>query len=349
LPKKVVLPMRTLIFALLLGVFACGSPARTDLVVRFSSELREQPDAGSPVVCPLPEGSELADLHETSRFLTTISLADSLRQEPWLRVETADGHAGWVFGGVVVPSDLEPAGERRWFFEKRTSALFGPALSAQVWAWADQPAPATDTALAGYLREGLHLCDTMNRMLAHAVSRGVGEAPADLTWLQGPMRYFFVQHTPAPHLFPDFRLLARAVAGTRGGQDDNFARIGFAAYPLDSVESALPAWVFPLSLEESCSNLGAGFHLDLLKKIDEALLAGDLFRPELLRWKDQILADILDDSRTYWQPLEKILAELDQIVSARLACLSDRDRLALEARRGMFSVGMVRMDLRSGK
>lgn len=349
LPKKVVLLMRTLIFAFLFGVVACGSPVRTDLVVQFSTELREQPDAGSPVVCTLPEGSELADLRETSRFLTSVSLVDSLRREPWLRVQTTGGRSGWVFGGVVAPLNLEPAAVRHWFHEKRTQALFGPALSAQIWKQAERKAPASDTIFAAQLREALHLTDTMNRMLARAVSRDAASAAADLTWLQEPMRYFFVQHTPAPRLFTDFRLIARAAAGTRGEQDDQFARIGFAAYSLDSVESALPAWVFPLGLEESCSNLGAGFHLKMLTEISAALQTGALFRTELLLWKDQILADMLDDSRTYWQPKGKILAELDQIVAAQLSCLSERDRLALEARRGMFSAGRVRMDLRSGK
>jgi hypothetical protein len=349
LPKKVVLPMRTLIFALLLGAVACGSPVRTDLVVQFPSELREQPDAGSPVVCALPEGSELMDMHETSRFLTSISLADSLRTEPWLRVQTTDGRSGWVFGGVVAPLNLEPAAARRWFHEKRMQALFGPALSARIWEMAYRKSPATDTAFASRLHEVLLLRDTMNQVLARAVSHDAAAVPANLTWLQEPMQYFFVQHTPTPRLFTDFRLIARAAAGTRGEQDDQFARIGFAAYPMDSVESVLPAWVFPLGLEESCSNLGAGFHLDMLTKISAALLAGDLFQPELLRWKDQILADMLDDSRTYWQPKEKILAELDRILAAGLCCLSDRDLLALKARRGMFSAGRVRMDLRSGK
>ncbi len=341
--------MRTLIVALLLGVVACGSPVRTDLIVRFSSELREQPDAGSPVVCSLPEGSKLADLHVTSRFLAAISLEDSLRQEPWLRVQTADGQTGWIFGGVVVPSGLKTAEAERWVFEKRTQALFGPALSARIWALADRISPATDTAFAAHLRETLLLRDTMNQVLARAVSRDAASAPANLTWLEEPMRHFFVQHIPVPQLFADFRLIARTAAGTRGKQDDHFARLGLAAYPLDSVESALPAWVFPLGLEESCSNLGAGFHLNLLTEISATLQAGDLFQPELLRWKDRILADMLDNSRTYWQPKEKILAELDRIVAAGLGCLSDRDLLALKARRGMFASGSVRMNLRSGK
>jgi hypothetical protein len=51
----------------------------------------------------------------------------------------------------------------------------------------------------------------------------------------------------------------------------------------------------------------------------------------------------------YWQPRDKILTELDQIFAAELSCLSDRDRLALEARRAMFEAGEVQVDLRSGR
>ncbi|MBK9335932.1 MAG: hypothetical protein IPM98_04860 [Lewinellaceae bacterium] len=332
---------------------ACQSPFPNaefaPLTVRFPIELHEQPDEKSRGLLRLPAGSTLADRNETSRFLASVYLDDTLFQEPWLRVQTPDGRQGWVFAGAVVPADGSAADVARWLQGKRAEALFGAAVARRLWDWAETEVPATDTAFAGYLRAGLHLRDTLNQLLAHAVSRDAAQAPPELGWLDGPMRYFWIQSSPVPRLYLDFHRVGQVAARTAGRQDDQFAGIGLAAYPLDSIESNLPAWVFPLSVEESCSNLGAGYHLALLQKIETALQASTAFQPELLHWKDLILADMLDKSRVYWQPRDKILTELDQVFSAPLSCLSGRDRLALEARRAMFVAGEVRMDLRSGR
>lgn len=350
--KAVPLMYRFIFFACCL--FATCQPPFSNaefppLTVQAPTELREQPDEKSRELLRLSAGATLADRNETSRFLASVYLDDTLLQEPWLRVQTPDGRQGWVFAGAVVPADRSTTDVARWLQGKRAQALFGAAVARQLWDWAETDLPATDTAFANHLRAGLHLRDTLNQLLAHAVSRDAAQVPVDLSWLAAPMRYFWVQRTPVTTLALDYRLAAQAAARTAGRQDDQFSRIGFDAYPLDSIESNLPAWVFPLSVEESCSNLGAGHHLALLKKIEVALQTGAAFRPELLHWKDLILADILDKSRAYWQPRDKILTELDQIFAAGLSCLSDRDRLALEARRAMFVAGEVQVDLRSGR
>lgn len=347
--------MRTLFFLALCAGIACQTaPSSSDLpalTVQTPTELREQPDEKSRELLRLPVGAALLDRGETSRFLATVRLDDIPRQEPWMRVQTPKGQVGWVFAGALRPVGLDAAAEQRWVTEKRAQALFGPDVAGRLRVWAAQPDAATDTVLATHLRAGLHLRDTLNRLLAYAVSRDAALAPADLSWLAEPMRYFGLQPYPTPHLALDYRLVARAAARTAGQQDDQFAQIGLAAFSLDSMESPLPAWVFPLSLETSCSNLGAGHHLDLLKNIEQAIVVGDWFRPELLSLKDRILADILDQSRTYWQPQDKILAELDRVLSANLTCLTDRDRLALTARRAMFETlreNGIQVNLRAG-
>ncbi|MEQ1746093.1 MAG: SH3 domain-containing protein [Saprospiraceae bacterium] len=344
--------MRTLFFLSLFSLTACQDTVEnTDsppLAVRYPTELREHPDEKSRTLSHLPVGTVLTDRGETSRFLAAVFLENSLNREPWLRVQAPGGQTGWVFAGTVEPRLREAEARRRWLHKKRTQALFGAAVSGRLWNWATTPLPATDTAFARHLRTGLRLRDTLDRALAHAVSRDAEQLPADLSWLREPMRYFWIQD----RLSLDFRLVAHAAARTSGPQDDQFAAVGLAAFPLDSIESPLPAWVFPLSVEESCSNLGAGQHAILLEKIESALRAGGLFRPELLRMKDQILADILDNSRAYWQPRDKILAELDGILAARFACLTDRDHLALMGRRVMLmwaGANGVRVNVRAGR
>lgn len=82
-----------------------------------------------------------------------------------------------------------------------------------------------------------------------------------------------------------------------------------------------------------------------------ALLAGDLFRPELLDLKDRVLEDISDKNSTYWQPQDKILAQR-KILKSDFKCLDDRDRIALQARQKMFEAyadNAIVLNLRSGK
>ncbi|MFN0014897.1 MAG: SH3 domain-containing protein [Saprospiraceae bacterium] len=344
--------MRTLFFLAVCTLTACQNTVEnTDsppLAVRYPTELREHPDEKSRTLSHLPVGTALTDRGETSRFLAAVFLENSLSREPWLRVHTTSGQTGWVFAGTVEPRLRDAEARQRWLHKKRTQAMFGAAASARLWNWATSPHPTTDTAFAGHLRTGLYLRDTLDRALTHAVSRETEQMPADLSWLREPMRYFWIQD----RLSLDFRLVAQAAAHTAGQQDDQFAAVGLAAFPLDSIESALPAWVFPLSIEASCSNLGAGLHVAILEKIDSALHLGSLFRPELMRMKDQILADILDNSRTYWQPRNKVLTELDRILATRFACLTDRDRLALTTRRVMLArsgEGGIRVNVRSGR
>jgi hypothetical protein len=140
-------------------------------------------------------------------------------------------------------------------------------------------------------------------------------------------------------------------ARTGGSQDDAFAQVCLQAYPTDSIESALPVWVFPVSAETGYSNLGQGNHLKILQAIDRALQTGDLFAPELGALKESVMEDISSQNSAFWQPQEKILTELNQIMKANLTCISGRDKATLEARRKMFESpgenGIV-LNLRSG-
>ncbi len=357
------LTLRLLILPTLAAIYACQdtpTPSSTDetaypLTVVYATALRELPSEKSAELDQLPIGTRLRDAGQVSDFLASVSLRDTLRQEPWMKVQMPGGRTGWVFAGALRPPSVEPAQLRAWVLDKRFQALFGPALAQRWRAWSGLPAPVTDTAFSVQLREGLSLRDTLNLLIGRVLTRDAASALPDLYWLGELSPYFVVQQVAngsSYTLFSDFRAVARTAAHTTGRQDDLYSQLGFTAYPADSIESALPVWVFPLSTEESCSNLGQGQHLRLLRAIDAAQRSGDLFRPEMQEMKDRILNDILDKSRDYWQPKEKILQELAAILREQPRCLNDRDILALEARQNMFATpeaNGIRVNVRTGK
>ncbi len=353
---------RLLILPALAAFYTCqdtNSPSAADetafpLTVVYATALRESPSEKSAELDQLPFGTRLRDEGQVSDFLASVSLRDTLRQEPWMKVQTLAGRTGWVFAGALRPPSADSGQLRAWVLDKRFQALFGPVLAQRWRVWSCLPAPVTDTAFSVQLREGLSLRDTLNLLIGRVLTRDAASALPDLYWLSELSPYFVVQQTANGSLytlFLDFRTVARTAAHTTGRQDDLLGQLGFTAYPADSIESVLPVWVFPLNTEESCSNLGQGQHLRLLRAIDAAQRSGDLFRPELEAMKDRILNDILDRSRDYWQPKEKILQELAAILRERPRCLNDRDVLALEARQNMFAApeaNGIRVNVRTG-
>ena len=347
------------LFPALLGGFGClnAGPASSapGLVARYPTALREAPGEKSPELNQLAAGTNLVDLGDVSSFLSTVALKDTVRQEPWLKVATPNGLTGWVYAAAIKPLDKDSAAIRKWQLQKRFEAWFGAGLAHSWQSWLETPVPRTDTSFAGFWRTGLHLRDTLNLLLARNVTPDAEHPLPDLYWLSELTPYFIIQQNAAAigyKMFADYRTVARTAARTDGVEDDQIAQVFLSAFPVDSIESALPAWVFPLSAETSCSNLGQGRHLFMLQSVDRAMQNGTLFLPELTTLKNNILEDILDKSRAYWQPKEKILPELARIRQSGLKCLNARDRLALQMRKAMFDApesNGIRVNLRSGQ
>lgn len=344
---------------LLLTTVACQSRHKrlgeVELSVLYATTLRAEPDAKSQEIMRLEPGERVSDLKEVSPFVSAISYNDTLRQEPWLLAQTSDGRKGWIFAGALRPAGQNEAAARQWILQKRFTAYFGPALANRWQTWTHTPEPKSDTAAAIFYREGLALRDTLNLLISRIVTRETGAPLPDLYWLNEWSPLFFLQQIndgAGIRLFTDFRVLNKISANSGGKQDDAFMQVCLASFPTDSIESALPVWVFPQNIETGFSDLGQGNHLKILRLTDQALQAGDLFRPELLDLKNRVLEDIFDKSSKYWQPEEKILAELKKILETGLKCLTNRDRIALEARYKMFQdpeANGIKVDVRSGR
>jgi len=330
--------MRYVFFALLPFFFFCqnrtSSPALR--VALEQTTLRDAPSEKSRSLQVLKKGERLSDMGAVSPFETSIRFAEGIRQAPWLRVKTSDGTDGWVFGGAVIPSDLNPD----WLLQKRLLCYFGPALAARRNALlAPADPPADEVALAARYRASTALRDTFAQLLAHRPEPGEADARLDFTWLADALPGFVFQQVAdgtQVWLFADYRHWLRMAQSTPDTQDDTYFATCCAAFPADSIESFFPAWQFQISDREAVSRLGEGRHLAMFQTLDRAAAAGLLFAPELAALKAQVLEDIFGKNTRYWQPKEKIISELEKIVTTRLRCLSDSDRTELRLRLAMF-------------
>jgi hypothetical protein len=106
-PDQNIAMIRWILLALLLSIAACRdtqtNPAEPGLWVVYATALREAPGEKSAELIQLEPGDPLTDLGQVSSFISGIILNDTLRNEPWLQVQTKGGRQGWVFAGALRP------------------------------------------------------------------------------------------------------------------------------------------------------------------------------------------------------------------------------------------------------
>jgi len=334
----------------LVFVFCKNKTTENQLIVALPQTiLHEAPGEKSRDLGTLKQSERLTDLGEVSHFETTLQLADKTHQAPWLKVRTADGKEGWVFGRAVEPA-LRPAD---WMLQKRMACYFGPTLTARRNNLVNQPDQLVDeTGFAAYYRQSVALRDTLTQLLASRPEPGEADFRPDFSWLSEVLPGFLFQEVAErtqPWLFAAYPFFLEKALATTGKQDDQFIAVCLTAFPTDSVESFFPVWQFQISDYEAASRLGEGYHLKMLQAIEGAWVPGILFRPELTILKDQILEDILAKNTAFWQPKEKIVPELKKITTTRLMCLTEQDRSDLQHRLSMFNDNGIRVNLRSGE
>lgn len=346
--------MRYLLILFSLGfVFCKNKSTENQLIVTFPQTiLHEAPGEKSRDIRALKQGDRLTDLSEVSHFETALQLGDKTYQAPWLKVQTSDGAQGWIFAGAVEPA----LPQADWMLQKRMACYFGPGLTARRNDLVNSPGqPGDEAAFANYYRQVISLRDTFTDLLSNRPEPGDADFRPDFSWLSEVMPGFLFQQVAEgtqPWLFVAYPYFYEMALKTSGIQDDQWMAVCLTAFPTDSIESFFPVWQFQISDYEAASRLGEGHHLNMLQAIDRAWASGALFRPELMRWKEQILEDILGKNTAFWQSKEKIVNELEKIIATQLVCLTEQDRADLQHRGAMFRdpiVKGIRLNLRSGE
>jgi len=340
------------ILPLLFLLTACKNKQASEnqLVVHVEqASLRSEPSEKSRELFSLRKGQVLTDLGELGPVETQIAVGSDVFQTPWIKVQTGEHHTGWVLAWALRPA-RDPGD---WLLQKRLICYFGKALAARRNSVAQNfPNLETDLQFAEMWRETVALRDTFLFMLSRRPETGF---QPEFNWLNDVFPGYLFQKIGSEEgsmLVADFRVWHQKALTTKGLQDDVFLQTCLAAFQIDSIESLYPVWKFPLSGSESASQLGLGHHLNLLRQIDRVRESGELFAPQLEALKDQILEDIFEKKQCYWQSQEKILAEMEQILTDPPKCLNAREREALNIRKRMFEDpfgnGIV-VNLRSGE
>ena len=149
----------------------------------------------------------------------------------------------------------------------------------------------------------------------------------------------------------DFRQIKEKAKITSGDADNQYVEYCMNYYS-DSIEYIFGKNYMLLSDVEGASLLGEGRHYELLKGINDCE-NNKLFQLEFTAFKNQLLDDIMGIyGTTYWQPLDKILAEIDKIAKANFLILTKEDVIALATRRSQFlsaKANNIVVNLRAGE
>jgi len=311
--------------------------------------LRSDPSEKSKEIIKLIKGQSLVDLGEVGPSESLIAQGAEVFQTPWIKVQTMDDQTGWVQAWTLKPT----YDQGDWLLQKRLICYFGKTLEMRRNVLLQNFTNVkTEEQFAKVWRESCVLRDTFLQLQAKRPERGI---QMQFNWLGTALPGFIFQKDgmgEQPKLFADFKIWQQKALKTKGLQDDAFIQTYLLAFPKDSIESFFPAWKFQITETESASQLGVGEHLKILHQIDQALVSGLLFKSLLEALKEQLLEDIYEKNIHYWQPKEKILKEITQILADPLTCLDSRERESLNIRRKMFEdpegSGIV-VNLRSGE
>lgn len=339
-------------FLLSVLLWSCNSIQNTDnqlITTFYKTSVRAQPSEKSAELALLQNGETLLDLQKVSPFESQMIVSGQVFQSPWVAVQMADKQVGWVPAWCVKPIKAQAD----WLLQKRLEAYFADGIRQRRNTLV-QRVQTLQTAeeLAAAWSESVVLRDTMVALLGR---RPELRFQPDFTWMESVLPGYIFQKisiSERPHLFADFTFWRNKSLKTNGLEDDAYIDFACFLFPVDNIESLFPVWKFQLSESHSASQLGSGRHLQILQKLDTLLVAAPLFSRSLQGYKAQVLDDIFDKSVQYWQPSEKIVAELQACIEASPHCLTAAEKEAFVIRKKMFEdpvANQITVNLRSGE
>ncbi|KAA3621220.1 MAG: SH3 domain-containing protein [Bacteroidetes bacterium] len=301
------------------------------------SPLRTAPSLKGNIVTKLKAGSSVYHLGEVGREMTVMIL-DSLQIcEPWLRVKTEKGAEGWIYG-----ARLDHSKEEQLYSEVRLTALLGRDLKDSLDVFKEKSQwISTPEAFENFYHRAQTLQDDLNRRLEQVSFELTGtQGIPDLFWLKDVVPGFvpqLVAEGTVYHLFLDFRWWLVLSDKTTDDRDDGFVSICIKVFPSDSIEYFFPGWTIQTWDYGGHSLLGRGIHYNILKQLESYGKKSNLFERDLSIFKQKIIDDITLAEVSYWEGQDKIMAELDSIISMDPGFFTEEDLVGLKVRNNQFS------------
>jgi len=317
------------------------SPVLKDSLVATMNyfRVRQAPDMNSETVYMLSENESvlLLDVSDPNAC-QRVTLRGFPYCDPWVKVRTHDGTEGWAYGGGF----KAPPGTRIGdiLTQSRLAVLFGKDRVPEIQTYRKRfEQAAFDGACFQAYVDGKKLRDETQRQVQEVLDNPDPTKLPDLSWLKEALPAFFPQLVAEGtrlHLFLNYKEWLKKARHTKGTQDDDFFRLAVKIYPIDSIESFYPVWFLQTWDYGGHSLLGSGIHRDLLDQMNRMVANRNVFEPEILDFKNQLIQDMTDAHVTYWEPKDAILKELDEIIAANYGILTEEDKIALQTRRKMF-------------
>jgi hypothetical protein len=316
-----------------------------------STGLYKQAGTDSDFIQELKPGTELLDLGEVSRFSSRVIYDGKTLSGPWIKVQTSEGTTGWVFLPDIQTKSPNPID---WMYAKHLSSLLGKSGDAVFTSWEKSASTLQDeTVLAQYYRESISLQNTLNQQLRSRPTKDPEADFSEYNWLEERLPCFALRypHEAAPEVKIDYTHFAEKARKTSGEQDNQFFQLCLKIYPLDSLESDFPVWLMPLSLNSSCSQLGDGSYLRLLRKINQLKASAPIFKNELDHFQNLLLESLWNEPPQFWQAADQAQSELDSLIQLgtpplQTSELESLKRLKIQMQAADSSG--IRFNLRSG-
>jgi hypothetical protein len=279
------------------------------------------------------------DLGEVSPFTTTLLLGGQNLDEPWLKVRTAKGEEGWIYGGFLKVDPLASKDGKELWEKKRLQALLGKDLFTRMMAYRENWDHAeSDAEIAMLFRAGKSIQADLNQRLFLKYTDQ--QILPDLFWMAPwfpGLSPELIHNRSRYHFFLNFGVFFHRSTRSQGDADNRFFKLQLQLYPQDSIEYFYPSWMIPLAEKEAHNLLGRGLQLSILKQMGDQLKKDSLFAPEYRQIAHRLAHDISRSNATFWEERDKILQELDSILALPEPILDKRDLIALQTKRRAFA------------
>lgn len=314
----------------------------TRMVVALDNlRLRAAPGTDQSTVAELREGAELETTGAISPLKTSILIRGVQREEPWVEVKTSDGVQGWIFGGGVKVEGAQNTPVASVLRKERLSSFFGPEKPRQILQYrADFNSVENPRDLENVFIRGTILRDSLVQTMRKKIEIVDHEKLPDLSWLEDAMPGFtlgMVAEGTGYYLFQDYGKMKAWAKETTAPEDDAFFEFINFVNSDEKIESFYPIWFEQTWDYGGYSLLGQGAHLSTLTHMEKIMGEQQLFRNPILKLKMRLLKDILNSpTGEYAESAEKIIEEIEDILSADFKVLSEVEKNNLELRKQQF-------------